>query len=66
VHYILQTFPIVERKEAKAYGEYRTRNAILEIHCSMEQSVAGRVPYETQLSPPPGHPSAAPKRKETY
>jgi hypothetical protein len=30
--YIMDTFPIVRRKDEAAYGEYRTKNAILEIY----------------------------------
>ncbi|MEY4531687.1 MAG: Type restriction endonuclease and methyltransferase DrdVIII, partial [Deinococcota bacterium] len=32
VDYIMDTFPIVRRKDEAAYGEYRTKNAILEIY----------------------------------
>jgi hypothetical protein len=30
VDYILETFPIVKRKDEAAYGEYRTKRLILE------------------------------------
>ena len=33
--YIMDTFPIVKRKDEKKYGEYRTKRVILEIYDEM-------------------------------
>ncbi len=36
VEYIMDTFPIVRRKDETAFGEYRTKNAILEIFDALQ------------------------------
>ncbi|WP_182878144.1 Eco57I restriction-modification methylase domain-containing protein [Microbispora sp. H10670] len=53
--YIMETFPIVKRKDEAKYGEYRTKRLILEIYDAMQDAIAGRKPYQTPLDPPPGH-----------
>ncbi|HMS13910.1 MAG TPA: N-6 DNA methylase [Microthrixaceae bacterium] len=59
VDYILDTFPIVKRKDEAAFGEYRTKRLILERFDAMaEAETAGRE-YETVLDPPPADPSCA-------
>ncbi|SNT48738.1 N-6 DNA Methylase [Streptosporangium subroseum] len=55
VDYIIDTFPIVKRKDEATYGEYRTKRLILEIYDAMQDAVDGRKPYQTLLDPPPGH-----------
>ena len=37
VDYIMETFPIVKRKDEKEYGEYRTKRVILEMYDAMAQ-----------------------------
>ncbi len=56
VAYILDTFPIVKRKDEAAYGEYRTQRVILEIYDELARSTRTGVPYRTRLSPPAGDP----------
>src|SRR5690606_6844076 len=47
VDYIMDTFPIVKRKEEAEFGEYRTKRTILEIFDAMtEAQVSGR-PYKS-------------------
>jgi len=41
VYYIMDTFPIVKRKDEKEYEEYRTKRVILEIYDEMAASGAG-------------------------
>ena len=53
--YILDTFPIVRRKDEAQYGEYRTKRLILEIYDAMQRAMDTSVPYQTILDPPPGH-----------
>ena len=54
VDYILDTFPIVKRKdEAKFNGDYRTKRVILEIYDALTASVQSCQPYQTRLDPPP-------------
>jgi hypothetical protein len=57
--YILDTFPIVKRKDEARFGEYRTKRVILEIYDEMERAKQTGVPYRTRLDPPPGDPRAA-------
>ena len=51
--YIMETFPIVKRKDEERFGEYRTRRVILEIYDEMEQAKRTGRPYQTRLDPPP-------------
>jgi hypothetical protein len=69
VNYIMETFPIVRRKDEQAYGEYRTERVILEMYDQMAALPQVSVPhpkgldeaylvpdvsqFETWLSPPP-------------
>jgi hypothetical protein len=49
--YIMETFPIVRRRDEKEYGEYRTKNRILEIYDAMQNAKETGQPY-TILDPP--------------
>ena len=44
--HILDSFPIVKRKDKAAYGEYRTKRIILDIFDAMQQAIDSGVPYE--------------------
>jgi hypothetical protein len=57
VDYIMDTFPIVRRKDAAAHGEYRTKRVILEIYDAMTKAIDTGIPYQTLLDPPPAHDS---------
>ncbi len=59
VDYILDTFPIVRRKDEAAWGEYRTKRVILEIYDALAEAERTCVPYPTRLDPPPAAPRAA-------
>jgi hypothetical protein len=54
VDYILETFPIVKRKDEQKYGEYRTKRVILEMYDQMAEAMQSGKPYQTWLDPPPG------------
>ena len=68
VDYILDTFPIVKRKdEARTAekntageivkpGRYITKDTILEIYHAMQESIRTSQPYQTRLDPPPADP----------
>ena len=57
--YILDTFPIVRRKdEAKYNGDYKTKTVILEIYEAMAEATRTGQPYQTRLDPPTGPPTA--------
>jgi hypothetical protein len=52
VAYIIDTFPIVKRKDEAAHGSYRTRDTILDIYDAMQQAMTTGQPYQTRLEPP--------------
>ncbi|ACZ43537.1 protein of unknown function DUF559 [Thermobaculum terrenum ATCC BAA-798] len=57
VDYIMETFPIVRRRDMEQHGEYRTKRVILEIYDEMERCMQTDAPYTTRLHPPPADPS---------
>ena len=57
--YILDTFPIVKRKDIAQYGEYRTKNLILEIYDAMQRAKETGQPYQTILDTQPADPKMA-------
>ncbi len=75
VDYIMETFPIVNRKDEQAHCEYRTKRVILEMYDQMAALPNIDVPhpkgldepypvldvsqFETWLSPPPANPGVA-------
>ncbi len=62
VAYIMDTFPIVRRKDEQEYGEYRTKRLILEVYDAMSKAIATGEPYQTILDPPPGEGPRHPER----
>lgn len=61
VDYVLETFPIVKRRDEENYGEYRTKRVILEMYDEMIECEKAGILYKTKLDPPPGDPRAAHK-----
>lgn len=69
VEYIMETFPIVKRKDIARTeikndsrqvvqeGRYITKNTILEIYDEMAEAIRTGQPYKTRLDPPPGPPT---------
>lgn len=57
VNYVMETFPIIKRKDEKEHGEYRTKRLILEIYDDMAEAIRTGEPYQTLLDPPPADPS---------
>ena len=53
--YILETFPIVKRKDEQAHGAYRTKRVILDIYDAMQQAMETGTAYATRLDPPPAN-----------
>ncbi|MGH3547790.1 MAG: hypothetical protein ACRDQU_06675 [Pseudonocardiaceae bacterium] len=53
--YILDTFPIVRRKDEAKYGEFRTKRLILEVYDRGAEAIRTSEPYQTILDPAPGH-----------
>ena len=56
VDYIMETFPIVRRKDERKYGEYRTKRVILEVYDAMQEAKSRGQPYRSDLEPPPADP----------
>ncbi|GJL59764.1 MAG: hypothetical protein NPIRA03_26210 [Nitrospirales bacterium] len=56
VAYIMDTFPIVRRRDEEKFGEYRTKRVILEIYDAIADSIRTGQPYQTLLDPPPADP----------
>ncbi|MGH7600206.1 MAG: hypothetical protein ACREOI_27950 [bacterium] len=54
--YIMETFPIVKRKDEQKHGEYRTKRVILEIYDAMAEAMRTGEAYQTRLNPPPADP----------
>lgn len=58
VEYIMDTFPIVKRKdEANHNGTYRTKTQILKIYDQLQSALQTRTPYKSNLTPPPAAPT---------
>src|SRR5699024_8430292 len=62
VDYIMETFPIVKRKDVEKHGTYRTKERILEIYDRMagvgvseDQPLVDGDNFVSELTPPPGH-----------
>ena len=53
ISYIIDTFPIVKRKDEAKHGHYRTKETILQIYDALGEAMQAGVPYQTLLSPPP-------------
>ena len=56
VDYIMETFPIVKKKDIEKYGDYRTKLQILKIYDEMQKVMEAGTEYNTKLDPPPGDP----------
>ncbi len=62
VDYIMETFPIVKRRDIERHGSFRTKELILKVYDAMAESERTGRPYETILDPPPGHGPRHPAR----
>jgi hypothetical protein len=56
VSHILETFPIVKKKDLESFGTFRTKDTILSIYDALTAAITTSTPYETKLSPPPADP----------
>ncbi|MYN68491.1 MAG: N-6 DNA methylase [Acidobacteria bacterium] len=56
VGYVMDTFPIVRRKDEERFGQYRTRDVILEIYDALQEAVATGTSYRSKLDPAPADP----------
>jgi len=51
--YIMDTFPIVKRKDEAKYGTYRTKDTILAIYDALLEAQRTGQPFISPLAPPP-------------
>lgn len=51
VDHIMETFPIVKRKDTDTHGSFRTKEAILDLF----DQLASGTPFRSNLAPPPAH-----------
>ena len=54
VEYIMETFPVVKKRDEQRHGTFHTKELILEIYDAMAEAARVGKPYETILDPPPG------------
>ena len=59
VEYVMGTFPIIERRDAERFGDYRTKRLVLERYGTLAAATASGVAYRTPLDPPPADPKVA-------
>jgi hypothetical protein len=59
VDYIMETFPIVKRKDEAKSGEYRTKRVILEMYNAMRRAMDGGAPYRGAVDEPPSTATAS-------
>ncbi|MCX6847583.1 MAG: hypothetical protein NTY98_01555 [Verrucomicrobia bacterium] len=57
VSYIMDTFPIVKRKDEAKHGHYRTKETILQIYDALGEAIRTGLAYQTHLNPSPADPS---------
>ena len=50
--YILDTFPVISKLEAREHGEYRTKRVVLETYDALASAAAKGIPYDSPLGPP--------------
>lgn len=62
VDYIMETFPIVKRKDVERYGSFRTKELILDVYDAISATMQTGEPYQTILDPPPGQGPRHPDR----
>lgn len=48
----METFPIVKRKDERAFGEYRTKRVILKMYDAMARAIETGTVYVTRLESP--------------
>lgn len=64
VSYIMDTFPIVKRKDEAKHGHYRTKETILQTYDALGEAMSSGVQYQTLLNPPPADAACCHPRRE--
>jgi hypothetical protein len=63
VAYIMDTFPIIRKKDEQQFGIYRTKEMILEIYDAIAEASRTGQKYKPLLDPPPGDPRVCAHQK---
>ena len=64
VAYIMDTFPIVRRKDQEKYdGDYRTKRVILELYDGMQEAIRAGQPFQNSSKSTPGRSALPPSGK---
>lgn len=63
--YILDTFPIVKRRDEEKFGTYRTKDRILELYDALAESQRTGKSFVSSLNPPPADPRCCHPPKQT-
>ena len=62
VDYVMETFPVVKRRDIERFGSFRTKELILQVYDAMAEAERTGRPYQTILDPPPGYGPRHPAR----
>lgn len=62
--FVMDTFPIVERKDEAEFGEYRTKRLILENYDRMQECIDNGTRFVSTLDPAPGFGPRHPERND--
>ncbi|CAN7165278.1 SAM-dependent methyltransferase [Microbacterium foliorum] len=62
INYIMDSFPIVKRKDEAEFGEYRTKRLILENYDRMQECIDTGTEFVSTLDPAPGFGPRHPER----
>jgi hypothetical protein len=54
VDYIMETFPVVKRRDIDRRGSFHTKELILQVYDAMAEAALNHRAYQTILDPPPG------------
>jgi hypothetical protein len=64
VVHIMDSFPVLRRREEELHGEYRSKRVVLDIYDRMRRAIEAGEPYKTVLDSPPADSSCChPKMK---
>ena len=50
---VLETFPVLRKRDLKSHGEYRTKRVILEIYDTLAATGRSAAEHQTRIDPPP-------------
>jgi hypothetical protein len=56
--YVMDTFPIVKRRDEQAYGDFRTKRVILEMYDALQRLADADEPCQARLGPSSTDPRA--------